>query len=277
MASSVIHWMIKLWAFYHHNLQFAPIFAPICNSNQLVLFCTNFFSIFFVALRLCQFAACFVRISAILTIMCLAGGYAVHFASCCSLTLLAFVSPEIWARSSVGARLCDATTRVNRADFGGLRELKKQFDVVRCAEYPLTPSEYRVWTCQSRCDFWTFDTCCSLDNQKALWLFTGSPTIKTWSSHVLCQKQRSSDRGTSGVARTCYCFQFTHGQNCVFFVAKKHYISLQLFDQTTPVLKIFLAGVKCKRGHNHSCFIFLVPILTKCWYLRRFFNCSLQS
>ena len=140
------------------NLQFEPTCA----------FLHQFFFDFFVALRLCQFAACFVRISAILTIMCLAGGYAVHFASSCSLTLLAFVSPEIWARSSVGARLCDATTRVNRADFGGLRELKKQFDVVRCAEYPLTPSEYRVWTCQSRCDFWTFDTCCSLDNQKAL-------------------------------------------------------------------------------------------------------------
>lgn len=28
-------------------------------------------------------------------------------------------------------------------------------------------------------------------------------------------------RGTSWVARTCYCFQFTHGQNCVVFVAKK--------------------------------------------------------
>lgn len=73
-----------------------------------------------------------------------------------------------------------------------------------CGEMCWVPPSHhpsRVWTCQSHCDFWTFDTCCSLDNQEALWLFTGSHH-----QNVIKPCKTRPPRGTSWVDRTCYCF-----------------------------------------------------------------------
>lgn len=62
-----------------------------------------------------------------------------------------------------------------------------------------------------------------------------SNAVRMVSFRVLGGKTRPP-RGTSWVDRTCYCFQSTHGQKCVVFVAKK-VISCCIFDQTTPVSK----------------------------------------